>query len=80
MPKRLDGLRFSTLIEGRPVEVCYHIRGSVCSPKRLLINDRELRDPQRFPNPYRPGGIVVDLASLLPLLDASKVNRVDVWL
>ncbi|NQT85187.1 hypothetical protein HQ560_00385 [bacterium] len=77
LPKRLDGLRVGTVIDGVDVEIAYHVVDSVCSPRRVAVNGVDVADLQREPNPYRPGGAVLRLDGLLA---PDRDNRIDVWL
>jgi CRISPR-associated protein Csx3 len=75
LPKCLDGLRVGTVIDGKDVEVTYHVVDSTCSPKRVVLNGRDVGDLRHEPNPYKPGGAILALDGLL----GSRGNRIEVW-
>jgi len=79
LPKPLDGLRFEFALEGRPVEICYHVKDEECSPKRVSINGSSIEPLRHAEHPYRKGGALIPRAEVRRLLKETG-NRLEVYL
>ena len=64
LPRSLDGLVARLQLHGRPVEICYHVRGAGHGPSRITVNGAPIPLEAREDNPYRPGGWRVPVARL----------------
>ena len=80
LPKRLDGIRYTTEIEGRQLEFTYCVSAAGHSPKRVEVNGEEWTDLAYSPNPYRQGGAVLPLSRLLSLLEPDALNHIEIRL
>ena len=56
----LDGLRAQLSVLGRRVHAEYRVGERGCSPRRIVLNGRELAFT-RMENPYREGGAAISL-------------------
>jgi CRISPR-associated protein Csx3 len=77
LPRSLDGLTSRMRLLGRNVEVRYIVRGG--GVRSVSINGVAIVDPQRDPNPYRPGGLRVSAERLRSLL-SGKDNHITIEL
>jgi len=67
LPAGLDGLTATVPLAGGLLRLRYHVGARGHGVDRLALAGREL-PAERTPNPYRTGGLVVDLAELAPAL------------
>ncbi|WNM60909.1 GH36-type glycosyl hydrolase domain-containing protein [Candidatus Nitrospira neomarina] len=68
LPKQLDGLRFTFVIDGKPITVIFSIAGDApAMVQTVTINGTEMGF-RRDHNPYRPGGVRIPGANVYPLL------------
>jgi cellobiose phosphorylase len=67
IPAALDGLRVETTLLGRPVELCYQIKGGGCGVNLISLNETLLPFDTE-PNPHRPGAALVGMSALDKLL------------
>ena len=63
LPPRLDGLTAAVPLAGGLLRVRYRVGGRGHGPSAVRLGGRHL-GVFRAPNPYRPGGLVIDLADL----------------
>lgn len=63
MPTGLDGLTVKLMCLDRPLTLTYHVGERGHGPERLTFNG-SLLDYERLPNPYRKGGVRVELQAL----------------
>ena len=78
IPRSLDGLRAEIEIAGSPVEILYRVREQGCGPTSIECNDYKLPF-EREANPYRAGGVEIQIKRLLERFRASH-NRMTVFL
>ena len=64
LPRRLDGLVAETTLDGRRVELHYHVRRATHSPSAVSVNGVAVTSVGREANPYRPGGLRVARSEL----------------
>ena len=64
MPPALDGLRVSTTLRGRPMEVRYTVGSAGCGVTQVSLNDQPLSLTHEA-NPHRRGAALVSLAAIL---------------
>jgi cellobiose phosphorylase len=72
IPAALNGLRASTTLMGRPIEVHYRIGSAGCGVNAVVLNEQPLSFSSA-PNPHRRGAALVATASLLERM-ASEHN------
>ncbi|MEP7243844.1 MAG: hypothetical protein ABI885_09170, partial [Gammaproteobacteria bacterium] len=78
IPSALDGLRVSTTLRERPIEVHYRIGGAGCGVTRIALNGQVLSFTSRD-NPHRRGAAVVALKPLLEqLATGHNVLQIDI--
>jgi cellobiose phosphorylase len=63
MPRDLDGLAVDLELDGAPVRVVYRIDAVGCGPVAVTLNGTDLPF-ERESNPYRPGGVSVQMAAV----------------
>jgi cellobiose phosphorylase len=78
IPPALDGLRVTTTLLGRPVEVSYSVGARGCGVSAIKLNGRKLVF-EREHNPYREGAARVPIKAVTDALQAKK-NRVEIAL
>ncbi|HKS54801.1 MAG TPA: hypothetical protein VJS12_05925 [Steroidobacteraceae bacterium] len=76
IPSALDGLRVTTTLLGRPVEVSYSVGQRGCGVREIRLNGRKLAF-ERERNPYREGAARVAIKSVTDALQAKK-NRMEI--
>ena len=76
IPAALDGLRVTTTLLGKPVDVSYAVGEKGCGVSRIELNGRTLRF-EREHNPYREGAARVPVAAVADALQAKK-NRLKI--
>ena len=64
LPRRLDGLVAETTLDGRRVELHYHVRRATHSPSAVSVNGVAVTSVGREANPYRSGGLRVARSEL----------------
>ena len=78
IPNALDGLRVSTTLRDRPIEVHYRIGRAGCVVTRISLNGQTLSFTSRA-NPHRRGAAVVALKPLLEQLGTGpNVLQIDI--
>jgi 1,2-beta-oligoglucan phosphorylase len=77
LPRRADGLTFDTEVGGRPVRYLFHVTGDGFSPREVLVNGTPLPGGRYAPNPYRAGGLLVEMRAFHDALDPAA-NLVEV--
>jgi cellobiose phosphorylase len=78
IPSALDGLRIETTLRGRPVQVCYRIRGAGCGVNEIALNEQPLSFTG-CANPHRRGAALVAMARVLERLTVERnVLRIDI--
>ncbi len=78
IPQALDGLKVSLHLGDLLLDVTYHVQLKGCGPVRIEFNGVNL-DFTRERNPYRPGGIRLDLEKINGLRVAGA-NRLTLWI
>jgi CRISPR-associated protein Csx3 len=78
MPGTLDGLRLTTTVLGRPVEVRYRVGARGCGVRRITVNGEALTFKER-PGLYRTGPALVPRAALLEKLRVQR-NEMEIEL
>jgi cellobiose phosphorylase len=78
IPPALDGLRVSTTLLGKPIEVSYAVGAQGCGVSKIELNGRTLAF-EREPNPYREGAARVAIEAVRNALQAKK-NRLEIAL
>jgi CRISPR-associated protein Csx3 len=78
LPRRADGLTFDTEVEGRPVRYLFHVAGDGFSPRQVIVNGRPLSGERHVANPYRAGGLLVEMREFRDALDPAA-NLVEVF-
>lgn len=73
LPPGVDGLTAHLRVLDRPVTVCYHMKGSARRVMTINVDGRPIH-ATRLDNPYRVGGLSIDLRELsskteIPVLD-----------
>jgi 1,2-beta-oligoglucan phosphorylase len=76
IPPSLDGLRVTTILQGRSVELRYAIKGRGCGVNEVLVNGANLSF-ERAANPHRPGAALVSMAAVLDKLTVDH-NVIDI--
>ena len=76
MPAALDGLKVTTTLLGRPVEVSYSVGERGCGVSGIKLNGRKLTF-EREHNPYREGAARVPIKAVTDALQAKK-NRLEI--
>jgi 1,2-beta-oligoglucan phosphorylase len=71
MPSSLNGLRVSTLLRGRALQIEYHVGKSGCGVTEVSLNGQTLSFTTE-PNPHRRGAALVDLQAVLKTLQPGK--------
>ena len=71
IPSALNGLRVTTTLRGRPVQVEYHVGPSGCGVTQVGLNGRTLAFTTE-PNPHRRGAALVELQAVLQQLQPGK--------
>ena len=74
----LDGLRVTTTLLGKPIEVSYAVGAKGCGVSRIELNGRTLTF-ERESNPYREGAARVPIEAVTNALQAKK-NRLAITL
>lgn len=72
LPRDLDGLTCEQLHEGRNVRYEFAVRQGSFSPRRIVVNGRELDCVQTVAGIYRAGGVRVPRAAFLGALNSPK--------
>jgi 1,2-beta-oligoglucan phosphorylase len=70
IPAALDGLRVETILLGRPVELCYQIKGCGCGVSTVTLNETALTFDTEA-NPHRRGAALVAMATVAKLAQAT---------
>ena len=78
IPSALDGLKVTTTLLGRPVEVSYSVGTKGCGVSAIKLNGRKLAF-EREHNPYREGAARVAIKTVQDALQAKK-NRLEIAL
>jgi cellobiose phosphorylase len=78
IPAALDGLRVTTTLLGKPIEVSYAVAAKGCGVSRIELNGRTLAF-ERAVNPYREGAARVPIKAVTDALQAKK-NRLEIAL
>jgi cellobiose phosphorylase len=76
IPSALDGLRVTTTLLGRPIEVSYCVGERGCGVKEMKLNGRKLAF-EREHNPYREGAGRVAIKAVTDALQAKK-NKLEI--
>ena len=76
IPSALDGLRVTTTLLGRPIEVSYSVGARGCGVSAIKLNGRKLAF-EREHNPYREGAARVPIKAVTDALQAKK-NRLEI--
>jgi CRISPR-associated protein Csx3 len=76
IPSALDGLRVTTTLLGRPVEVSYSVGERGCGVREIKLNGRVLAF-EREHNPYREGAARVPIKAVMDALQTKK-NRLEI--
>jgi 1,2-beta-oligoglucan phosphorylase len=76
IPASLDGLRVTTNLQGRSVELRYDIRGRGCGVNQVLVNGTNLSF-ERAANPHRPGAALISMSAVLERLTVDH-NLIDI--
>ena len=76
IPSALDGLRVTTTLLGRPIEVSYSVGERGCGVSAVKLNGRKLAF-EREHNPHREGAARVPLKTVTDALQAQK-NRLEI--
>jgi len=71
MPKSFDGLEVSMEFMETPVTFKYHVRDGNFSPKKIIINGKEIQFSCED-NPYREGGAKIPSEYFLEMLDKEQ--------
>jgi cellobiose phosphorylase len=78
LPRSLDGLCAGVELDGRAVEVSYHVGARGHGPRALVLNGAPLRFAREV-NPYREGGAVVPIEELRERLrDGPNTLRIEI--
>ena len=78
IPAALDGLRVSTTLLGKPIEVSYAVGEKGCGVSKLELNGRPLQF-EREHNPYREGSARVAIEAVQETLQPKK-NKLELAL
>ncbi len=76
IPSALDGLKVTTTLLGRPVEVSYSVGAQGCGVSAIELNGRKLAF-EREHNPYREGAARVAIKAVQDALQAKR-NRLEI--
>lgn len=76
IPGALDGLRVTTTLLGRPVDVSYSVGERGCGVTAIKLNGRKLAF-ERERNPYREGAARVPIEAVTDALQAKK-NKMEI--
>jgi len=76
IPSALDGLRVTTMLLEKPIEVIYAVGAKGCGVSRIELNGRPLAF-ERDHNPYREGAVRVAIEAVKNSLQAKK-NRLEI--
>ena len=76
IPSALDGLRVTTTLLGRPIDVSYSVGARGCGVTTIKLNGRKLAF-EREHNPYREGAARVPIKAVTDALQAKK-NRLEI--
>lgn len=76
IPAALDGLRVTTTLLGRPIDVSYSVGERGCGVTAIKLNGRKLAF-EREHNPYREGAARVPIQAVTDALQAKK-NRLEI--
>ena len=79
LPRRADGLTFDVEVDGRPVRYLFHVAGDGFSPREVRVNGQPLPGGRYAANPYRTGGLLVQMRVFLDALDKPE-NLVEVFI
>jgi cellobiose phosphorylase len=71
IPSALDGLRVTTTLLGKPIEVSYAVGAKGCGVSRIELNGRAL-EFEREHNPYREGAARVAIETVRQALREKK--------
>jgi cellobiose phosphorylase len=71
IPSALDGLRVTTTLLGKPIEVSYAVGAKGCGVSRIELNGRAL-EFEREHNPYREGAARVAIETVRKALREKK--------
>ena len=71
IPSALDGLKVTTTLLGKPIEVSYAIGAKGCGVSKIELNGRTLTF-EREHNPYREGAARVPIKAVTDALQAKK--------
>lgn len=78
IPASLDGLQANLSFRSKQLKIKYIIENQCFSPKKILINGREINHKQAK-NPYRKGGALISLAYLMSFL-SQETNDIEITL
>lgn len=78
IPSALDGLKVTTMLLGRPLEVSYSVGERGCGVSKIELNGRALSF-EREHNPYREGAARVAIKAVQDALQAKK-NKLEIAL
>jgi cellobiose phosphorylase len=78
IPAALDGLRVTTTLLGKPIEVSYTVGAKGCGVSRIELNGNRLSFEREL-NPYREGAARVAIEAVTDALQAKK-NRLGIAL
>jgi cellobiose phosphorylase len=73
IPSALDGLRVTTTLLGKPIEVSYAVGAKGCGVSKIELNGRTLAF-EREHNPYREGAARVPIKAVMDALQTKKNN------
>jgi cellobiose phosphorylase len=76
IPPALDGLRVTTTLLGRPIEVNYSVAARGCGVSAIKLNGRKLAF-ERAGNPYREGAARVPIKTVTDALQVKR-NRIEI--
>jgi 1,2-beta-oligoglucan phosphorylase len=79
LPRRADGLTYDVDVDDRPVRYLFHVTGAGFSPRQVLVNGRPLPGGRYAPNPYRAGGLLVEMRAFRDALDPAT-NLVEIFI
>jgi 1,2-beta-oligoglucan phosphorylase len=76
IPSALDGLRVTTTLLGKPIEVSYAVGPKGCGVSKIELNGRTLKFAREH-NPYREGAARVQIEAVREALQTKK-NRLEI--